>query len=509
MHRAGGWGAADGIVADTSQFLGALSLALTVTLAYRLFLIWRSKPEHRDGDDTSHLMLVKEITRANYRIPKRFDRFVMNENSYPCGMHKIMAWTRLPQSFWERYGCYVPMVFNLLLLIWIGAVCYRAGGGTYAWLLLFPLTRICWDKTPALFLNERAYGAFGANVFLGANFLLVATGDWMWAIWSVMGLTMAASGSKFANQAMAFFSLLLSLLTLNPLYFLSWMAHVAVSILMTRGYVLHILKSQIAYSVFYKRHRTRRYLFTNHYRQLLDAFRPGRFVHGLFTNPILMTVTACPPLLAFLWIWSVGGWPYTDLAVYALCGIILCLLTATEPLKFLGRPERYLEFAILPAMLFLSQFPPEQFPGPFLASLALGLWAVVNHRAIPKSKKGKLYDNEAAAYHDLINFLEAQPDGLILPIPVKISHYLGYASERHRYLAPFLHQFDPAYVPDVFPYPGNRLQAYAEQYGADFVVLRKRALAKINRFAGGEYYDFSSFPIVYENESFVVYQPGG
>lgn len=493
---------------ELTLFLTITGVALILTVCYRLFLIARYKPEHPDRDEIAHLILIKGIHENQGRIPERYGRFVMNENSYPCGLHRMAALIR-PAAFWERYGCYVPLVFNSLLLLWIAFLCYQAGGGegSYAWLLLFPLIRICWDKNPALYFGERAHGVFWGNVFLGSNYMLVTTGNPWWLLPSVAGSAIAASSSKFTNQAMAFFSALLSLLTLNPFYLLSYLLHIGLAVLLTRGYVVHVLRSQIAYSVFYQKHRAGRYLFTNHYRQLLNLFHPKKAIHVLFNNPILMLVSACPVLLAFLWVWPVEGWPYTDLAAYILCGLILCLLIATESLKFLGQPERYLEFAILPAALFLSGFPVTQHPWPFVATILLGIGSVIYHLVTHRRKKGQAYDREYESYRDLAGFLETQPEGLILPIPIKISNYLAYAWDRHRYLAPGMHQFDPAYVPDLYPYPGNRLSDYTAQYNVDYILLLKRSLTKINRFSGGEYYDFSPFEAIYENDSFTVYRP--
>jgi hypothetical protein len=225
-----------------------------------------------------------------------------------------------------------------------------------------------------------------------------------------------------------------------------------------------------------------------------------------------MLVTSCPVNLAFLLIWGLNGFPLDSLTLYVLCGSVLALIIATEPLKYLGQPERYLEFCLPPMFAYLAKYPVEDHWSIFTIAFLLGFWAMFYH--VNNSLKQQTdHSTGFESYRHLRRFLAKQPMSTILTIPLKCSNNLVYMLNKHRYVTNFTHcrnrQQYKAYeelMPDYYPFPGARLKTYTDQYNIDLIIYRKASEKRINQLASAGYYDFTCYETVYETIDFIVFR---
>jgi hypothetical protein len=200
-----------------------------------------------------------------------------------------------------------------------------------------------------------------------------------------------------------------------------------------------------------------------------------------------------------------------DFLSYASCGIILVLLISTEPLKFLGQPERYLEFSMLPMFAYLSHFQASNYTLLYAASLIFSVLILVKQLKEKMRRKTASFDAEYQSYNELSEFLDHLPEKLvILTLPDKCSHYLVYLSEKHRYINHFIHAKDHKIFKNLYPekYPliGNDFNLYKNSYNIDLIILYKPTLAEITKHYGDDYYqELKNYPILFENNRFKVF----
>ncbi|MEB3286046.1 MAG: hypothetical protein VKJ04_00940 [Vampirovibrionales bacterium] len=496
-----------------------LAVAILLTLAIRLSFLLRYPTAYLTGDAVVHLLYIKMIRNNQGKIPDKDDLFNLDHPGYPHGYHKLLALTGLPLETIARQGKFLPTVFDTLLLIFIGIILITYGGGHTEWLLLFPLLRIFWgNEGRAFHFNERAYGVLFCNIFLASMFISVQFHSWPWLLPALLGFTVFSTSSKFSWQAAILYTVILSILTLNPVYLLVFVAVFAVSAILTLGYNIKVLKELIRNLYVYKTFLAKKYLnLGQSYAKLWKGLKPGkRFIayrQLFFKNSLLKLVSDFAIVVPFLSVWYVSDFHLTPWHMYALTGIILLPLIATEALKFIGEPERYLEFCVFPIFFILSFYSGLQHWPALLIGVMIGTAGILHQFDIKNRQSGEHLERENG-YADLEAFLRGQKPGLILTVDIRLAFRLAYKLTGHRYVG-VCRNFGSGeklkhymgLFPDYFPYPGNCLSKYIEEFGINYLVVDKIALLKINKATNYEYYNFSNLAILYDSESFSVYTP--
>jgi len=286
----------------------------------------------------------------------------------------------------------------------------------------------------------------------------------------------------------------------------------AVVSILTRGYVPFLLKWHVSYSTLYKTFLAKRYLIVPFYKNAVGVFKRFRFrqfTHEFFENPVYMTVSAFPAYLAVLVLWGMSGFAMTPLLGFVLAGLLFCLIIATEPLKFFGQPDRYIEYCVAATFAWLSQYPVSKYWWLLAVCFAIELWGVAFHFKINSKWAEKNYDHLDRDYDAMERQLTELPESMILSIPSKISHYFFYKTRRHHYagffIAPESNEVFQYLMPDRYTYPGADLKGYIDQYAAQYILLHKNAVPHMEKQMGHRYYDFSPFRLVYENETLALY----
>ncbi len=494
-------------------------LALGITVLSRVVFYYRYCYPPTDGDFISHLMMVKAIRQNSNQLPERFHRFSFDYNTYPNGFQKLVALLPIPLTVLEKHGGLAPILFDTLLLVWIGLVSQVNGGSHYEWFLLYPLIRLLWGREVRGFqFGERAYGVLFGNVYLASTMMFALTHAWPWLIGSVLGGLVFSTSSKFAWQAVVFISAILTVALQRWDFAVVLMATLSTTALLTRGYNLKVFSGLVLYSRFYRSHRAKRALFKKSYmdwvQRVFTHLTLRKLAYYLFENALAMMVTNFIVIIPFMSILSQSGFVLSPWDWYALAGIILVPIIATEALKFLGQPERYLEFSILPVLVILSRHPVEDHWKAFVAAGIVGLLAVAYQFS---RRKEACLDRPAMSQsiQALQAVLESRPPSRVLTIPLKLSYQMAYLLDRHDYIAPFTHcktasdyiELYERFIPDIYPYPGQDLAGYARQYGLDLIVVQTEGLQKLRDKHGLDYYDFSGFPVLAEVAGFCIYQP--
>lgn len=498
---------------------GILVIALLITFMTRLAYLSAFQFKKVERDATCHLMLVKTIRNNGNRILPRYTQFVMDTNTYPQGFHKGAALSGIPLNTLEYYGGLVPIISDTLLLGLTIFVCQQNGMREPLWLLLYPVLRLLWGyEERAFHFNPRAWGNLLGNLYLASTFMFVQNGYWGWLVISLIGFIGFSCSSKFAWQAVVFITALLSLLLMRWEYLAVFLGTFALSALLCKGYNIKVLKGLIEHSYVYKVHdMATNWGLRNYYVHWVEVFHRLKLRKLIFLlfhlNPLAKMVTHFPIIIPFLVIWTQSGFHWTPWVAYVMAGLVLVPVIATEMLKFLGEPERYLEFSIIPMFAFLVHYPVPEHPWIFAIALGLGLFSMKLQLDLKHEEgEGKLQSEDT--YNNFKRYLTALPDSTILTIPFRTSmRFALEVPEKHRYVAPFLNvdlKFANDYrelYPDYTGFPSNNLQPLIEKYKIDYIVLQKASLTTLDKLRNHEsYYCFEPFDINYEDDGFIIYK---
>jgi hypothetical protein len=478
-----------------------------------VYLINKKNSFYTDGDAIGHLNYVQEIYSAEGRIPAKLRKYILDYNDYPNGFHKLFYLLKIPLSALERWGGYVPVLCDLGLLCFTALCMHHFGGTDVFWLLTFPFLRLfIANEGRSSHFSERAYGVFWGNVFLGAMIGYHVSGELFWIPLALAGFFIFSVSSKFAWQGTFFITLLLCVLEQSLFFVGFYLSAFTLSVLLSRGYSYRVLKGLLRHSIFYKTYLSKRYFgLPKHYRVFLGLFKRGglRDRVVLSMNSSVCKVISDNPLnLAVLFLLCVQDTGDVFMSA-SLAGIALVLLISLEPLKFLGEPERYLEFSALPVFVLLSQ---KAIPLPIVLAVFVATGGFYALHCYFFSRAYAKQQHSSRDLKDLLAFFEGGDGGTVLTLPMRLSFFLGYCTASYKFVTLFSNiapgEEGAAYkalIPDYYPYPGQDLMGYVAHYTIDYIVQDKDRTQLLDAHVKASYYSFMPFKLVYENESYAVY----
>lgn len=464
------------------------------------------------GDCIGHLHLIKNIFKNNGRI-KNLEQYIFDTNDYPNGFHKIFFYLKISLSKIERYGCYIPSISDFLLLISICVSTFFYGGGNLFYLLYFPFMLIfIHNEGRTFYLSERSFGTLFGSLYLFLIGLLTVNFSLTYFFLSFLCFTIVSVSSKFSLQAIVFVSFIFSLLSLNYLPFIYIVLFFIFSHFITCGYSSFVLRGLIRHSKWVlSRIDMCRYNKSSlaplfNYRNYLNL--KSIFVL-FFYNPLFLILFGFGLSPLFFYHYNILMIPSANLPWYVLMtysGFIVSILISLKKLKFLGEPERYLEYIVLPLILSLSFFPFNfNIINQFVIFLIIIMFTLkINQLFI-------LYRNRDNNYYtdqsDFISFTSSLDKGVVLCIDLRLSYLVGYYNEKLKFVNLFGNigkGFQVSYnelVPDKYPYPGCDLDYYVHKYSIKFICVNRNKLklkTPIN-------YNFNNYNLIFNNNTFSVY----
>lgn len=466
-----------------------------------------------DGDAVAHITYVKEYYKTQGRPIDLSYKYVFDEPDYPNGYHKFLYYLKIPIRSLENWGGYFPVFFDFCLLAVTAFAMVAFGGSDYIWLLVFPFLRMFYGNNGrAHHLSERAYGGLMGNIYL-----LCVAGYWVtldayWLVLAMLPFFIFSVSSKFTWQGTFFVTLGLCVALKTPFFLLIYAVYAAASVVLSKGYSWTVLKGLIRHSYFYQSYLSPRvFELRDNYLEILTLFKktPKAMVRTGFTNSPLRVVTDNPLNIVFLaLILSAGEVDFW--AAWGLVGVVLTWLISIKPLKFLGEPERYLEFTFVPVLLTLSHYSLSDINtlvllGAAVVALSTFLFHYVIFVYSTKVSKDKQMD-----MIELREFTNKLSGKLILSIPFRLSFFLGYENDDNKFLTLFSHVGGKENIEnykwllkDRYPFVRGDLKDVSKKHNFDYLVIDKNQADKMNEVRT-EYYDLSGFKTVFENKTYAV-----
>jgi len=455
-------------------------------------------------DTGFHLAYVHLFRRTQGRVPTRNPQFVIETPiSYPWGLHWVIA--KFPAE-WDpgifRYGSiFVDLLHAVAIGFFVVAIVGVSGHNADHTFMTGILGASLFLIAPHLncsnarnqFLSPRGVGEFLFTVSYASLLLSLQLHS---PVWLVIGTLTASSlwiTSKFVVQSVCFITPVFLMGFPSSWGLLSILVFVggsfSVSLLVTRGKVLRILRGHYEHSKMYLKT-----IASSHqgvtgrlglYRSLALLFssfhKPRSIVQAIRNNLLLTTLMYYPAvwIVGILWalerdsldlLPGVGTW--------ILGGVVAALLSNLPQLRFLGEPERYLNYVQFPIILIIVvHLLSDRSSGSSLIAIGILLTAFASALGILHLRHTLGW---ARPLCNMIKDLKSFDCATVLAIPANFSKVLA-AWTNHRYVFQFgnldgryflSNSYRELYEPG-FPLVNRDLALLKKKYGFDLVVCMR------------------------------------
>jgi hypothetical protein len=399
------------------------------------------------GDTVAHLAMIKAIRENGHRVPEILPRWIPEQQLYyPTFFHWLLSYLSPSAltSFERISGALLDSAHNVLtvaaayfILVEQGIeVGLAAQGAALAGLLFAFSPRLIRPRERAFFLNPRPLGSLLVSVGFLGTLWFVWNGTWFFLILGVIAFGLASITHKFTLQVIIFLSPVMSILT-GSLWFLAALGSgFAAAILITRGRALRMWSSHVGYSRLYRSHIAPRFPIVRDtaWSILRNALQEARgkgnwrreAIKLVFNNEIdwIVQLTWLAPVGIFLaaatFVPLNVPVQFLHLGYWVLGATLIGLLTTIRPLRFLGQPTRYLEYAALPASVFLAYaavaLPELTYSrAVVIAALALFLIVVAVYYGVALMVQQRI---KLDAFFEAVAWLAEQPPQVVLCAPM-------------------------------------------------------------------------------------------
>jgi len=359
-----------------------LVLLLAALVVSRLLYSFLSSTN--GGDSYDHKILISEIRKSGYRIPKEMKYFATSGSyQYPYLLHWVLAVLPIDYDTMERYTSAISDLFLAAIVLSLVPFGYLTtldsllGVG----IILSMPQFVRPDLSHGRGLSARKPGLLMVSVSLISLVHFSISGQIAWLVIATIFGGLVILTSKFSMQA--YVIALLGIATTGEL------SALAVLIL---AFVLAILLSAGRYALIFAAHyrHLKNWALSQQFKldgagpfnpisvsleflQNLIAVRPISEAFDILYDNLIVRVIANSPwifLAAAYVIWwsadvSIAG--ASIIAAWLTAMLVAFVVTSFPYVRFLGQPERYLEYAIIPAILIVVPFTTS---GPWWGSAA-------------------------------------------------------------------------------------------------------------------------------------------
>lgn len=415
----------------------ALYLAATAILmvALRLpgILVEKAKSVHSSGDIAGHLILLRAVRRGGARSLDANPQFIYDGPGYPVGFHWFLSRILRTEKSVLSLGFYVPLVFDLSLVLFASMVGIALEVNNWHWLLLFAVTPLLWSNIGrSSHISERAFGSLFGNIYLVSLVATLSNGSSFAWLGVIIGVAVVFTSSKFAMQAVTLHTFAISVSILNPTPVFILVATWLVVNTLLLGYPWKTLKGVWRFSTFYRNKLM--HLHPEASRRFFGELipKPNSFSGKKVKSNWVVRTFIDSPFHICVGLSIVFATASENLwVVVAISGVFLSLLIAVPGLTFLGESYRYLEFSIVAAFLALatSSGSSTLMLLTFLPFLALTAWVMV----VRARTNGSASDASSAELMLLGNFFSQMSEHTVMCTPGRLGIYLGYRNEKLRF----------------------------------------------------------------------------
>ena len=394
------------------------------------------------ADEAVHAYLFDEVRGKR---PRRQSVFLLEGSGYPMGYHRLATWIGISSITSSRVRWIVPTVIDSGTVLVIVVVLWALDLPPTYWLLALPFARV-WTSTEARWVGygERSLGTLIGVLYSVAAFELATNASMKWyaMLGALVLVILAIAVSKFAVQGVAVTSVAISAAFWTPLPLAVLVGSVLVAIVAPGGYLRSVLAGSLRHSTFYATYLSANFYgshMNHHYSRFIQGWFGLRNPKILLSSPIYRIFSDLPTL-ALAVAFMIAGWDDVNpaFAVWIACIIGWILLTATPFMAFLGEPERYLEYVILPSFLVIALSTKLSVSIPMwiptlvaIATVVACLSQIIQSRGDARNRR-----SAAALLDELTEALAGRSIGVVLTVPYKLAAPLALARPDAQFYCP-------------------------------------------------------------------------
>ncbi|CAA6804542.1 MAG: FIG00388368: hypothetical protein [uncultured Sulfurovum sp.] len=479
------------------------------------------RKDKTDSDTWYHISSVMSIYKNKYKLPECNDGFILGgKYDYPYFSHWIVSiFMRDKIIKYERFiGPTIDTLYILLGFIYLNFLLsfYEVDMANqlinFLLLMGFSSTMLKISTGPRVYsFTPRVFGELFIFIFLISIHLYMLTDNLFFLFLSMVFGGLALNTSTFGSQVLVLFSIILSILLHSFIPMFMFLGSLIFAWISSGGHYKNILLQQLQFTKQYATygqynhpaliHRNKAFQYVLFFKYLLqlkikDAYivfqRDLIFFNVFYKNfEVIIVIILLPWLNIF------------DSFLYYMCivAFVVFLITSFRPFLFLGESDRYLEYIIIFATIYLV-FNLEQHYIYLILFVQIVLYVTTLYTYLKSS------NTYGAHYLNAMKFikknLENKDDYVIHGI---FNTYINYSIGVLSGLKSLA--IEPNYVyglatnkklmPNDTIYTNDFDYLYTE-YGVNIIIANKKYLHQ------ELLYDFSKFNLFYENEQFIVYK---
>ncbi|MDD3700336.1 MAG: hypothetical protein WCR58_04435 [Bacteroidales bacterium] len=481
----------------------------------------KTKPE---SDHAFHLNTINRIKTNGHRFIKDY-LFSVNEKYpfYPQLYHWILSF--LPEKLYKekyiRINITIKLLeiisFNAFLLYIQGSLGFKDIVFLYANIVFhsFPFSYAAWNAKNTG-LSARGIGLVTGQIYLYLLIAYLLSGSF-WLLVPIflivfIILLMSQMTLQFILLSLPFFVLVFSIPEIFPMPFIAFGIFYLIMPKVARNYIIGQFNHKRNYALFIadifilkSRPSIYRDFIYDFWHKLQTNWRLALFY--IYRNPLLEL------LYGFSFLWFVIYRSYNEgyetnlnkLFLFSMISLLLFFITSFNKTRFLGEPQRYVEFAIpLIAVLFSMSYDWK-----FLLSIIImNVFVILLPSVIIKNNYDRSFANQTKNRSNLLNFLiESKMDkshiyisnsvsllrylfGIgCLTINIDYSRWYKNKSDYYKYvydyslgrLSPFaLTEYEELYEASVFIYD-NKIK-WTEKMAENFDFSKWKLKTKIGEY---------------------------
>lgn len=460
-------------------------MILHIILAVVLFLIppgilllVKAKIGSLGSDQFYHRLLINQIELNDKKSVKHLANCV-NENimSYPQLLHLIVARIGIEKShiFLPLLLVFVSVSQASLLsyLIWKTTSLYNLDTYTYLEYIIYSALIFVTIPYSLNLSNAKNTGisARGIGLLFGQAlavlfFLYLDSNNFYYLIGASLVGYLIITLSQFANQFHVLFSIILALTSSRFELLLSPLFSTLLAFIITPNLAFLYYKGQFLHKSLYYKYMAQAYLLKHRKSIWLDWITEfPKIVWEIFKNPIsikwklkYIQGNALAIFLFEFWLLPIyiiltilNPQPLTTVDYLIISGIILFIATTLKFTRFLGEPERYLEFIIPFAIVSLLKFLPDNKLIILTPCIIAALVIFIKTFSILRNQKLIKKDvNEVTLFKDYLISTSGKETPTILTNSTNLNKFLFSPLISIYYFCTYLHSNDGFHFNEIF-----------------------------------------------------------
>lgn len=339
----------------------------------------------KDAQGSDHFGLMSQVVlikNKNNKIIYKRDNWLYNNVMIDP---QLFPWllSFLPEKFLEQYGKYIPIFFTFLSSCIFFIFLYFLfphfkNTITISCNMFLIISGLIYISNPFSYnfnnaknigLSSRGFGLFFVHVYLYMNVLLIYSNNYFYLGIACFSCLIIILSSKFGFQFIILFTPIFSLLFINYFIVLELLVAMVLFVAIDPKYAKQYLIGQLNYRIFYSKYLAKIFLFSirysiwrdfvwdfwvllfekkhsMYYTKKISYFINNSVLISFYGFPFLFPVLVCTLLYYYNFLENTI---FNENLIYFLlipifASFIIFISTTFRITRFLGEPERYLEF---------------------------------------------------------------------------------------------------------------------------------------------------------------------